>query len=322
MTAPDSTRLDHRIGDQFGVDTQILLTPEEGDHGLGNATDAYLERRPVLHERGHVLTDRARALLRWPHCRPLRRDPFIGFGAGRFHERFVDGHQDVQIEHAEEAVSQGPGHLRVHLGDHQTRVRSGRLDDVHGDAQAAATVDIGGSHLDERDIERDLSAGKEPGYVRKSDRRVVTVSLLDHVAHVRRHEERVHREVVGEFLESVGGLSEGQRLEHQQIGQRGVSGHERPHQPQGLGSSGADEHPLPRPDLRDRLLGGHDHLLVAALPFGVMVRGGCGSGAGCLPDRAGGNGADGVRISHHRSSQAPTGYARRPRPIPPPVLRP
>ena len=69
----------------------------------------------------------------------------------------------------------------------------------------------------------------------------------------------------------MGSLAEGQGLEHLEVGQRGMASDEGPHQAQGLGSPGAYEDPLTGSDLRDRLLGGHDHLLVPVLPIGVVV---------------------------------------------------
>ncbi len=161
-------------------------------------------------------------------------------------ERLVHGDQDVEVVDADEAVAHGPRHLRVHLGDHEAGVGRRRLDDVHGDAQAAPALQVRRGHLDQSDVDGHAPALEQRWDVEQRDGRVLPVALLDHLPHVGGDEEGVHLEVVGQLLEGVGSLTQGEGVEHLGVGQLAMAPDQSLHQMERLRAARADEDPLSR----------------------------------------------------------------------------
>ena len=198
------------VGNDLGVDAEVLLLSEQRDHGMGDTSDAYFECGSVFYQRGDVL---ANGLGHVPGFR--RKGAGLRVvdepGVGGLDERLIHRDQNVEVEDAHKTVTQGPRHLRVHLGDHQAGVGGGRLYDVHGDAKAAAPLRVRGGHLDQSDVYGHLAAREQSRDVGERDGGVVAVTFLDQVPDIRRNEERVHREMVGQLFVRVGSLAKGQR---------------------------------------------------------------------------------------------------------------
>ena len=58
------------------------------------------------------------------------------------------GHQDIDGIDVNEAIAEGPGHMRVDLGDHVLGVRRRGFDDIDGDAETAQAVHVRRGHAD------------------------------------------------------------------------------------------------------------------------------------------------------------------------------
>jgi len=217
----------HPVGEQFGVDAQVLVVVELAQHGVRDAADAHLQRRAVGDDRRQVVGDGF--LLR-------RGDGHLHFGQEVVHFDYI-----VNLAHVDEAVAQGARHVRVDLGDDELGALGGGLGHADLGAIRAVAIAVGRRHLDERHINGQPPALEQAGNLRQEDGCEVRPPGVHCLADAGADEERVDAQVRGELWLDVVGFADDQHLDqhqiaefqgalferfHQALGHRGVAGDE------------------------------------------------------------------------------------------------
>ncbi len=90
-----------RIGEDFGVYTEIFLVVKKSEDGIGDSPYTDLHRRPVIDEQGDIACDPFRDCAAFPEC--------------EFEQRFLEFHEMPNLGHVDEAVAEGSGHARIDL---------------------------------------------------------------------------------------------------------------------------------------------------------------------------------------------------------------
>lgn len=114
------------VGEHLRVNAQVVLLGEAGEDGVGNGTDAELQRVAILDDVGDDFAD---GIFGWAAASVL------GVAEG-----MVGGGVDVYFTHVNGALPVCPGHLLVNLGNDYV----GRLDGGQGavDRGAERTISV------------------------------------------------------------------------------------------------------------------------------------------------------------------------------------
>jgi hypothetical protein len=96
-------QVDHAVGEHLGVDAQVAMIAQQPKHGVGNPSDAGLQRGPVRNQAGDVARDGA-----------MHAGDFVRLHFGQRVRALDDG---VDLGHVEKRVAQRARALVVHLDD-------------------------------------------------------------------------------------------------------------------------------------------------------------------------------------------------------------
>jgi hypothetical protein len=108
--------IDHCLGQETRVDTEVVVAAQLGQHGVGRGTDADLNGGPVGHERGDQAGDGA---------------IFVSDRARReLDRRAIVTHHRGELRGVDCGVAVRVGHPRVDLGDRDTGSRDRGLEVV------------------------------------------------------------------------------------------------------------------------------------------------------------------------------------------------
>ena len=78
VTTPGLDQVDHPVGDQLGVDAEVAVIAQRGEHGVGDGADPGLDGRPVGHPLGDQRRDRMVEPVRLDRVAPRRADDRSG----------------------------------------------------------------------------------------------------------------------------------------------------------------------------------------------------------------------------------------------------
>src|SRR4030095_16730071 len=109
----------------------------------------------------------------------------------------------------DKAIAVNPRHLWIDLRDDGASTLGGCLCAFHSNAQAAVAMRIGRGHLDEADIDGQLSRHKERRDLREEDRGEIRSSRVDCFRDMRANKEGVVAEVRLHLRENVVCVSKG-----------------------------------------------------------------------------------------------------------------
>ena len=98
-------QLNHAVGEQFGVYTQIAVVVQVGQHGVRNAANPHLQGGAIGNHFGNNF--------------PNTFMYFGGFPLGGFRQWVIHFHNHVQIPDVDETVPVATGHLAVHFRNNQ-----------------------------------------------------------------------------------------------------------------------------------------------------------------------------------------------------------
>lgn len=270
-----SHELHEPVGQQLGVDAQVLLVLEMAEDRVRNAAVPHLDRVAVLHDAGDVGPD----LLGY----------LIGHRVLVFKERLVIGYDEVHVPDVDEGVAQHPGHAGVHLGNDERGVLGRGLYDVHADPEAHEPVLVRKRGLDKGYVHGYELPLEQAGDLGQEHRRIVRETPVDGVARVVPDEKGVGAEVVLELFIRIRRHAQGPDLEHLGVEEGlGVGPNvvdKRFDEVLGLAASRADENPVSRVDgIEDTLLGGEFLGIERPHPFHFFVQVSFGHGGPFLPE--------------------------------------
>ncbi len=152
------------------MNAEVPPVAEEGQHGVGDAADAHLQRGAVLDQAGAELGD-----------------PVLLFAAVALveFERGIGDRDDVgQPGHVDEAVAEGARHAVVDLGDDHPGRFGGGLGQADLDAQAAKAVLVRRAEMNQGRVEGKDAMAKQARHLGQETRRVVCTALVDGPAHI------------------------------------------------------------------------------------------------------------------------------------------
>jgi len=132
---------DYAVAEKLGMDAQVLLALQIGDHCIGNQSVAHLNGRAVLNQAGHISAY-------------LLDDIRRGF-EGVLQQWLVMRNHEVYVLDVDESVTVGARHIAVDLDHHQACLLHGALDHVHADSQAEVAVLVRQGGLDQGHIHPD-----------------------------------------------------------------------------------------------------------------------------------------------------------------------
>ena len=235
-----------RVGDDVGVDADVLAVRQVLQRRAGDPAQADLQRRAVLDDAADVARDSLdHALLR-----------------GRVHvllHRRRHGHQAMDVAHMERRIAHRPRHVRIDLGNDQLRLGHRGRNDVDRDAQADVAELVGQRDLDERHVNGnapDLDQLRHPG---DRQRHVIGQALLDCGTDVGADEERAVPEPGGgAALFVVRKGAAGDEVHELQAGWRHAHRLQRRDQRARRGAGSADENVTSAADMADGLFRGGD----------------------------------------------------------------
>ena len=161
--------------------------------------------------------------------------------------------------------------MRIHLRNHNTRIFSSTLDNIHRNAQTTQAIFIRGRSLNHRYIQRHLTRLEQAGNIGKADRRVIAKTLLDDFPDILGNEETVYRETVGEFLGGVGGITASQQLDDFDIGEFAGTSHKGFNKFHRRCTARAQKYALARLYMGNRFVGSNHHFRVVILPVGIVT---------------------------------------------------
>jgi hypothetical protein len=141
----------HRLRDHVRMDRELASVGQVSQHLIRDTAQADLERRAIVDEPSDVPCN----LL----CHVVRRLVQV------LDHRGVDLDEAVDAADGNPAVSTGPRHRWVDLGNDRAGSKSSRVGHVHGGPEAARAVRVGRSDLHQRDVERHPAASDQPGHV-------------------------------------------------------------------------------------------------------------------------------------------------------------
>jgi hypothetical protein len=196
--APDE--VDDAVPEHFGVDTEAPPVIEIGKDGIGDIAVPHLNGVAVFDETGNMLTDAV--------------DYFPIGVSFELEDRLIVGEDEVYILDVNEAVPMHARHLRVDLGYDSGGCLNGRFDNVHADTKAKVAVRVRQRCLDKSDIDRNGTRMEEVGNLRKEDGRVVGDALVDGIATVASHKERVMSKIMLELLVGIGRITKSPDMDY------------------------------------------------------------------------------------------------------------
>ncbi len=234
---------------------EVVAVGEGLHHRVGDAADARLQRGAVGDEARHVAADGPGHL--------------VELAVLELRQRAVHRDQVVDVVHVEEGVAQGPGHLRVDLGDDEVGGLHPGADHVHRDPEAHVAVAVRGRDLDQRHVDAHPPAADELGDLREEDGHEVGPALLHRLPDVGADEERGVPEAPLQPRGHVGRRPQGEEVDDLVVGEVAPEGDQALHQAPGHRGPGADEDPPPPGHGLDGLLHRADLRGKGLLPGGV-----------------------------------------------------
>lgn len=243
------------VGEELGMDPQVLLVSQVGEDGVGDAPVSHLEGVPVLHQPGDVFTH------------PLRN--LIGSLLLVFQQGLVPRDQEITFSRCRKPSPWVLGMWRLTWATTISAPSTAAFV-IHAYAQAQVSGGIGGRGLHHRHVQGDEALREELGDLGEEDGSVIGLPLVDGLSEAGAHEEGVGSEVVPELGLGVGRNPQLPDLEdlcpEEGLGAGFYPFNEGIEEVLGLPAPGAHEDPAPPADLPDLLL--RDELLrIPPLPL-------------------------------------------------------
>ncbi len=206
VITPALDHVDHAVGEELGVDAQVLVVGQVLQHRVGDAADTHLQGGAVGDHAGNVLAD---------------LEVQLGTAALRRQRNGVVHLDDaVQPADVDEAVAQGARHLPVDLGDDDARFLGRGFGGAHLDAEAAEAVLVWRRQRHQRGVQRQGAARPEEiGNLRQKHRREIGPTVVDRLAHVVADEQRVVAKGCLQLRSNVGRVGEGQDMHDLDVAQ-------------------------------------------------------------------------------------------------------
>ena len=180
----------HAVGEHLGVDTEVLVVTQLGEHGVRDGTDTHLQAGAVFHEVGAVDTD-------------------LGLDLGRLgevgrHQRRIVFHEEVDHAGRDDGVTPGAWDVFVDHGDHRLCTFDSSQGRIDRSTQGDIPVFVDGRHLDHRHVAGQDTAAVELLRLAQEDGNVVGPAGLDILADIAAHEEGLVEERAIEAFLGVG----------------------------------------------------------------------------------------------------------------------
>ena len=174
------------------MEPQVLVVAEGPQHGVGDASDADLERGSVGDQFGDVTAD--------------FEFGFGGHGRRDLHQRGIDLHGRGEARGVDHGVAVGVGHRLVDLCDDGLGALHGRDRQIGRDAERAVALGVGRRDVDEREVEGQRAVAEQPRNLAQKGRDRLSVAVGQPAADVVGHEKAVHEERIAVFGTAVGCL--------------------------------------------------------------------------------------------------------------------
>ena len=190
----------HAVGEHLGMDTQVLMVAQLRQHGVGNGSDAHLQRRAVLDQFGAVRADSLLHVAR--------------FGELRLDERLVVLHEQVDLRQGNHRLTEGTGNVLVHHGDHMVGAFDSRQRSVDRRSQRNVAVLVRRADLNHRHVAGHRTRPVQLLRFAQKDRNVIGVAALRHLPDIRADEERIELEDTLELRVGIGRRPFGVQMVH------------------------------------------------------------------------------------------------------------
>ena len=182
----------HAVGHRLGMQPEVFVARERGQHGVGDPAHADLQRRPVGDQFGDVVAD-----------------PAFDVGGGRrghFDQRVVDLDGRGDAREVDHGVAVGERHGRVDLRDDCPGAFHGRNGQVGRDAERAVALLVGAREVEDCHVDGQRPVAEQPWDFAQEGRGRLSVALGQPAADVIGHEQAVDQERILVFGAAIGGV--------------------------------------------------------------------------------------------------------------------
>src|ERR1035437_307263 len=252
-------QLDDAVGKHLGVDAEVLVVPQQGQRGFGDAADAGLNGGAVGDQSRYVAGDGA-----------VQAGHLV---VGVFHQRVRGFDERIHAAHVQKGVPQRTRHLVVDFHDQVAGALRHRNRDIDAGAEAHVAVMIGRRALQQGHIDGQGAGPEQVFDLSQENGGVIGAALLNGLAYVGGNEQDVGAEVTFVLGQSVIGDPHGGHGDHLHVAQLRAAAGERIDQFHGFGAAIVYVDALPGFDHGERFIGSRNSGTIVAghgrLPLSV-----------------------------------------------------
>ncbi len=189
------------LGEHIRVEAQVLLVLQRQESRRRQVPQAGMHGGPVVHEPGYVASDG-----------PVR---FAQRGFAHFEQRLLLVDQVIHVAQVDEAVAEGDGHGRIHLGNDRPGGLHRFLGYVHGDAEAHVPVFIRRRDLDQGRVDLQSPIVEQTGNIGNENGNILGAAFPDRLpGPPAGHKEGLDPETMAQTGGGIPGVANGEDMQY------------------------------------------------------------------------------------------------------------